>query len=246
MIARSTDTDWLNRLFNHAEIRPWVAESADGDIDLSKVVGNGQNIALTGEFGATVFLKIDIGMYEVHTAILPEGRGKWAKQFAEQALIWMFCGSDCAEVLTRVPARHPAAQALTRAVGFSEQFTVPDQVMFRGEPSAVTVYSLTLQEWWKRQDWAEEIGERFHEWLTSQITSGTPHGNDPIHNRIVGVSLEMAKRGYAPKAVAWYNRWAFAARHRFVKLVSFDPPRIMFDEGILRIDQGSVSLEQVH
>lgn len=82
---RIYDADRLNYLVNHPEIRPFVGGDVTKPIDLTPAVNDPANIMLGGDHGAFCCSWTGPGVYEVHTLILPEGRGKWAYEFARSA-----------------------------------------------------------------------------------------------------------------------------------------------------------------
>lgn len=246
MIQRAFDAAHLNAILNHPRVRPDVADISEGDLDLSDRVANTVNVCLVGQYGAFFCYKYYDGCYEVHTAVLPEGRGQWARDFAEAGARYMFTVTDCTEIMTRVPQGHVAAKALTEAMGFRHQFTTPAVCRFRGQMVPAHIYSLTLQEWSVRADGMEEAGAEFHEWLNRQIADGKAHDPDPAHNRIVGIALQMALAGMLRKAVVWYNRCAFAGRHAPIALISENPPQIRFDAGVLTLTNDGLKLERTH
>lgn len=57
--------------------------------------------------------------WEVHTAVLPDGRGRAAIRWATLAFQFMFNRSDCRKIVTQVPTYNRAAYALARRVGMS-------------------------------------------------------------------------------------------------------------------------------
>lgn len=246
MIARATDADFFNRVLNHPAVRPDVADMGEGVIDASKLVANQAHQLLVDEHGGCIFLRYYEGCYEVHTAILPSGRGKWAKAFAEGVLRYMFTVTDAVEIITRVPQGHIAAKALTEIVGFRHHFTTLPETKFRGELVPCHVYNLWITDWAMRAPDMEDRGAKFHQWLNRQVKTGTPHRNDPAHNRIVGVALEMMLAGRARKAAIWYNRWAVAARHAQISLVSEAPPQVKFDAGLLTFAEDGVHFERAN
>ena len=246
MIERATDATFINGILNHPEVRPWVADLGEGELDISVAVAKPENVCLVGEFGAFFCFKYFDGSYEVHTQILSQGRGEWARQFAEAGAHYMFTATDCVEILTRVPEGHVAAAALTQAMGFRLQFVTPPECLFRGKKVPCSIYVLTLQDWSVRATWLTQRGAAFHAWLNAQISAGEPHPDDPEHNRIVGIALDMIAAGRAAKGVIFYNRWAFAARHLPIALLRLAPPQIRFDAGVLTMEGGTIRLEQCH
>jgi hypothetical protein len=244
IIERATSADRINAILNHPAVRPDVADLAAGRIDMTNKIVGTDNVCLVGRYGAFFCFKYFAGSYEVHTQILPEGRGVWAKEFAVAGAHYMFTATDCVEILTRVPEGHVAASVLTRSMGFKLQFTTPPECLFRGKRVPCAIYALTIQDW--AMSVSEEAGAEFHEWLNSQVTAGEPHQPDPDHNRIVGISLDMIRAGQVSKGVVWFNRHAAACRHEGVSLLSLDPPRVRFDAGILAFDNGQIRFEPCH
>lgn len=246
MIEVQTSAAFANQVLNHPTVRPDVADPGDGTIDVSSIVTNPAHRVLGGEHGITVWLKYYDGCWEVHTAILPEGRGKWAREFAEASLRHMFAATDCVEAITRVPQGHVAAKALTLACGFHEHFVTPAECRFRGEKVPAVIYILSLQDWALRQPVLAKTGAEFHLWMNEQLRGGEPHAMDDAHNRVVGAALDMVRAGHHRKGVIWYNRWAISARHPQVVLIEESPVRIRFDAGILTFINGTFAIERAH
>ena len=244
IIERVTSANRINAILNHPAVRPDVADIGDGVIDMSEKIVGTENVCLVGEYGAFFCFKFFTGTYEVHTQILPEGRGVWAKQFAVAGAHYMFAATDCVEILTRVPDGHVAAAVLTRSMGFRAQFSTPPECLFRGRRVACTIYALTIQDW--AMSASDEGGAMFHEWLNRQVAAGQPHDLDPDHNRIVSIALDMIKAGQVGKGVIWFNRWAAACRHEGITLIGLDPPRVRFDAGMLVFEDEQIRFEPCH
>ena len=263
-IWRTTDTARINEIVNHPQVRPWVADLEEGEIDLAAQVANENTIVLLGEHGGFVLWRLLPGVYEVHTQILPNGRGDWALRFVQAGFRWMFTRTDAFEILTRVPAGHLAAKALAVASGFSFEFTADRRYRFRGKDVLVDVYSTQLQDWAARAPELEDTGRWLHsrfaeegerigltgEWRGPAkergVKWGPLHGDMPSHNRYVGLTYHMALGGNAARGVAMYNRWALASHrpvHLLSKLLSVQPPVVWFDHTELRLSpDGDVEL----
>jgi hypothetical protein len=240
MIEPTTDAARVNAVLNHPDVRPWIADLGEGEIDTAPLLDKSGTLCLMGEHGLFFLFKYDIGIWEVHTAIRPSGRGAWAREFAERGARHMFCTTDCVELLTRVPEGHIAAKALTETMGFRWQFDTLAECKFRGQLVPAHIYSLTYQEWGVRAHGVEEDGARFHAWLNRQVAGGHPHPEDPGHNRIVGIAWAMIESGQVRKGVVFYNKCALAARHRTIALLSENPVQIRFDAGVLTLENGEM------
>lgn len=244
LVERTNDAIRINEIANHPAIRPWIAPGYDA-VDLSDKVAEPANVMLVGDHGAFVVFNYGGGIYEAHTMVLPEGRGEWCRMFCVAGTTYMFCVTDCAEILTRVPHGHTSADRLTRAMGFELQFTTPAETEFRGSVVPVAVWSLSIQKWALLCKHFEQQGASFHDWMSTRL-SGMPHANDPDHNRIVGITLEMMRDGQYQKGIVWYNRWALAARHPVISLLNENPVQVKFDAGILTLQDGRIEVEQLH
>lgn len=240
-IARSFDPAAINAILNHPVVRPWVAD-AEGPIDISRQVTNRANVLLMGEYGGFFCFCLQPGVYEVHSQVLPAGRGKWMRAFAHAGACWMFTRTDAYEIVTRVPDGHIAAKALAMGAGMRHEFTRQKECLFRGELRDVHIYSFRVQDWLATAPYLDVIGDWFHRRLNEEARRlgviEPAHGDDPQHNRVVGACWEMARQGQLAKAVLIYNRWAAVTRHATIGLVSADPPTIRMDLGLLRIKDG--------
>lgn len=242
-VHREMDASVVNAVLNDPEVRPWIADVAEGEIDISAQIAKPNVAFLMGDFGGVMLHNFMSGIYEVHTFVSPQGRGAWALGMIRAAQHWLFTKTDAFEVLTRIPETHRAALGLTIKAGMRHEFTRPDGVKINGEILPVDVYSLTLQDWIKKAPGLAERGEVFHEWLNEQAAHAghvQPHDHDPNHNRYVGATLEMFLGGQPMKGVLSYNRWAVLSRHAPIALASLEPPTIRMDIGQIRLSDGNL------
>lgn len=240
-IERSYEAAAINAILNHALVRPWVAD-VEGPIDITSKIANRANVLLVGEYGGFFCFCLQPGVYEVHSQVLPAGRGRWMRAFADAGAAWMFERTDAYEIITRVPDGHIAAKALALGAGMRHEFCRPMECQFRGRLRDVHIYSFRVQDWMAMAPGLEEIGAWFHERLNEEARrlgiQAPAHADDPQHNRVVGACWEMARHGQLAKSVLLYNRWSAVTRHATIGLVSVDPPTIRMDIGLLRIKNG--------
>lgn len=117
MMERCFDADRINALVNDPSIRPHVGGDGKSWLDLSAAVADEQNVFLLGEHGGFAFTWSAPRTYEVHTFILPAGRGKWARAAARFARDLM--EADYADHLwTRVAPEAANVRAFTLLNGF--------------------------------------------------------------------------------------------------------------------------------
>lgn len=114
MIERVCDPALVNGFANHPDIRPHVG--GEGYLDLTGVVRE-PNVFLFGEHGGFCLSWSAPETYEVHTLIVPEGRGEWAFKAAEESRrIMVELGATHLWTRVRDGARHTAL--FTRKMGF--------------------------------------------------------------------------------------------------------------------------------
>lgn len=245
-ITREYSAERINYVLNHPDVRPWVADESEGILDISRQVENKRNVLLMGEYGGCFFAKLTTTMYEVHTQVLPEGRGAWLKDFLRAVRHYIFTRTDAVEVVTRVPLGHLGAKHAAKYVGMKHEFTRPDGCKFKGEILPVEIYSERIQDWASEAPYLVEKGQWLHDRMheAGEIAGITevPHDDDENHNRYVGATLEMVYGGQCEKAVAFYNRWALMSRHATIELLSASPPVIKFDVGIMRLTETGVEI----
>lgn len=101
-LQRSFDPDFVNALANHESVRPFIGGDLSQPLDLSQAVAQPLNVVLMGEHGGFLMVWSCPEAYEVHTMILPEGRGEWAAEAAIAARDAMFDIYGAALLWTRV------------------------------------------------------------------------------------------------------------------------------------------------
>lgn len=114
MIREIGDPLIVNGFANHPEIRPMFGGAQE--LDLSSAI-KAPNVFLFGEHGGFCASWSAPGVFEVHTLIAPEGRGKWAIEAAKQAQrIMTDKGAEMLWTRVHPDARHTAL--FTRKMGF--------------------------------------------------------------------------------------------------------------------------------
>lgn len=79
MLTRCYDAAQINAVINHPEVRPHIGAPELGDLDLTEAVDRPEHWFLMGNHGGFMLSWSAPEVREVHTFILPSGRGKWAE-----------------------------------------------------------------------------------------------------------------------------------------------------------------------
>jgi hypothetical protein len=88
-MQRCFDAARINALVNDPSIRPHIGGDGKSVLDLTAAVADRQNVFVLGEHGGFAFTWSAPRTYEVHTFILPEGRGPAALEMALTTRGWM-------------------------------------------------------------------------------------------------------------------------------------------------------------
>lgn len=226
MLDRQSDAALINRIMNDPSVRPTIGGT--GPIDLAPLVANQGNVVLCGEHGGAVFHKLLPGLYELHTAVLPAGRGAWTLQAGADALFHIFTRTDCVEVVTKVPPENRPAEAATKRIGMTYDWLSPCGWEVKGVNRPVPIYSMKFTDWPRTcADVLAPIGVWFHAEIQSQLARlGRPpieHIEDDFHNAAAGAVVAMIRGGQAMKGVTYYNRRAGIAKTPMIRIINADP-----------------------
>lgn len=237
MIQREFSPRNINAILNHPSVYPWVNGAVSGDLDISPVLADPRHVALFGEHGGVIFIHHQGGLYEAHTQVLPEGRGKWTVDMVNEALAWMFTHTDAVEIMTRVPEGNRAAKGLAIAIHGKYEFTNPRGWIKDGKSIPAEIYALRIQDWMRFAPSLPAHGRWFHERLTAEYArlgrKDDIHPDDETHDRYVGASVAMILGGQPHKAVIFYNRWAIMADYVPIRLLDTNPIAIDIADAIV-------------
>jgi hypothetical protein len=230
VLRRTMDAAFVNAVANDPTVRPLIGNPDDGPLDFAAFLADPANVALTWEWGAFLFARHDPARYELHTLILPEGRGAGVLPAFADAARWVFTATDASELVTQVAGSNRAAGLMARRAGFRPIF---EREGAWHDGSGVTFFAFGLDDWRARDDTLALEGRAFHEALeAAKAAAGStlpPHPDDEAHDRAVGAACLMAKAGNPRKAAHTYNRWARFAGYAPAALVAEAPP--VFDIG---------------
>ena len=129
----SRDPLAINAVVNDPAVRPFVGAPDAGPIDVAPLVDCDLNLFPFGEHGGFALLWSAPGAREVHTFILPTGRGQWARD-AAQEMIAMAGESGTAMLWTRIPADQPHVRSYAMRAGMKPTGETLDTF---GKPYAV-------------------------------------------------------------------------------------------------------------
>lgn len=234
MIREDRDPTFWNAVANHPEVLPQMGGTSA--LDLTRLLANPLNVPLACDHGGFIFIKHEIGRYELHTLIAPEGRGAAVLPAFSEAAEWLFTRTDATEIVTKTAATNRAAAIMARRAGLRPLF-VRKAAWIDG--SDLTFYTLTLDEWTQAAPRLEAEGHAFHQMLEdakrAQGSELPTHPDDPAHDRAAGAASLMARNGQAAKACWTYSRWACLAGYQTIELIKDQPPVIDVRDALVAV-----------
>lgn len=116
-VQPTRDVAALNAIINDPAVRPFVGHPDAGPLDVGPLLDEPDTIALAIPYGAFVLTSIGEGALELHTMILPEGRGRNTVPAIQAACRYAF-SSGCKVIATKTAHDNPAANLVARRAGF--------------------------------------------------------------------------------------------------------------------------------
>ena len=227
MLERRFDSERINEIANDPSVFPLICGYRTAPFDLTPITSDENNVCLVGKHGYVLFIRMQPGIYEFHTSVLPEGRGRWMIDGSQEAFYYMFTKTDAFELLTKCPDGNLASKVGAKAVGCLPVFRTRPNWPIDGKLMCVDVYSIIIQNWIKNANGLVESGKWFHNNLEEQYKklnkSLEIHEEDGTHDRYVGLAAELLRSGHIVKAISLYNRWAFLAGYKQINVVSLKP-----------------------
>ena len=115
MLARSYDAAHINAVVNHPDVRAFVG-GGDEELDLTPLVERPEHWFLMDDHGGFLLAWSAPNVREVHTFVLPEGRGQWAADRRSEMLD--YARDNGTKVLwTKIPSEWPHVERFARQGG---------------------------------------------------------------------------------------------------------------------------------
>lgn len=84
-------------------------------------------------------------MFELHTCVLPEGRGKGAIKAGQEMMAWVFANTTAQKLISFVPAWNRKALAFALRSGWKKEGCLEKSFQFNGELHDQTVVGITKE-----------------------------------------------------------------------------------------------------
>lgn len=120
-LTETRDASYANEICNNPAVMPGLSLGVIDVVDLEPLVDNTRNHLLIGEFGGALLVWTAPGVYDVHDFVLPEGRGKWARNAAQDVFAFVFDQLGARLLWTQTPVENRASRMFNRILGFRSE-----------------------------------------------------------------------------------------------------------------------------
>ena len=116
MLERCFDAGFINRVVNHPDVRPYVGDPDLGELDMTPLVERPEHWFLMGVHGGFLLAWSAPETREVHTFVMPEGRGRWAAR-ARSAMLSYARNNGARRLWTKIDPATPHVAHFARQGG---------------------------------------------------------------------------------------------------------------------------------
>jgi hypothetical protein len=146
------DLDFVNSIIRHPDVYPWVSDDNSPPPEqntLAQMLLGCESVFVlsSNEFTIFVFIPLNSIHFELHTLVLPEGRGKIAIASAKEAGKWIIENTPCQKMKTMVPVFNRAAKWMSRKLGFKYEGTETKSFLKNGILYDQESFGITRKEW---------------------------------------------------------------------------------------------------
>lgn len=206
---RTLDASFLNEIANDPIVRPFLGKS--GSLDLTLIVSDPNNHCFVCEQGGFVGIRLQPGIYEIHTIFHP-GDALCALEFARSCMAIMFTQTDCVELKSKIPTSNGGARVLATKSGLSRTFS--RNACWEdgdGNRQDVDYFSIDIDTWVTFDKGNSETGNLVF------------HCPDKIGSAFLGAAARMIRANNGAKGVALYNRWATFVEEQPITILGINP-----------------------
>jgi RimJ/RimL family protein N-acetyltransferase len=159
-VERTRDIGLINRIMRHPAIYDAISDDTcppAEQFDATPAVVDGARFIFLAPHdddgnvaGVWMFeKKVDGTSYEVHTCILPEYRGRFAKSAAMLAMKWIFENTRARSITTRVPRCNRTALVFAKWCGMVPLLLEREAFVKNGVPHDVNLLAINRSRWEK-------------------------------------------------------------------------------------------------
>lgn len=136
----------VNAIMRHEEVYPHIIDDyslPQGGLSFEDVLRNLHIYTLMPNKGSVfIFTPHSVILYEVHCAVLPEGRGRTAVEASIKARDWMFKNTECLKIVASIPECNIRALAAARCFGMKNGGRITNAFLKNGRLVDLILFSV--------------------------------------------------------------------------------------------------------
>lgn len=121
LLSPSGDIARANKICNDPSVLPGLSLGIVDHVDLTPLVENPRNHLLLGEHGGVLLIWAAPGVYDSHDFCLPEGRGAYARDAAQDVFAFVFGTLGARMLFATTPVENRASRMFNRILGFKSE-----------------------------------------------------------------------------------------------------------------------------
>lgn len=145
------DIDFVDRVLRDESVYPWISDDGSvsaGAFTTKPFFYNPSVYVLSpNQWSVFIFLPVNSCCFDVHSNVLPEGRGVKAIVAGKAVLNWMFQETKCLKVITSIPVFNAPAYALARRCGMTPEGKNRKSFLHKGVLYDQHMLGITEEEW---------------------------------------------------------------------------------------------------
>ena len=130
--ATMRDAAHVAGVLGHSDVLPFITDDSPSRYPMASAIACVRDpsiyVLMPNEYAVFIFLPRNYIMYEIHSSILPEGRGteNGSKDAANASVEWMFENTPCEKIISWVPSYNKTALHFALKCGCKEEGVIKD------------------------------------------------------------------------------------------------------------------------
>ena len=140
------DIEIVNRIMTAPDIYPWISDDGSPSADefSAEIFLNNPDIYVLqpNEYSIFLFIPFVSFVYQMHTCVLKEGRGKMAFKAARDVCRWMFENTDAVKLIGTVEENNRRMDVFARRIGAKKEGVLTKSYVKNGKISDLILFGM--------------------------------------------------------------------------------------------------------
>ncbi len=152
MRCSAVDFENINRVMSDDSVYPFACSPNGSMCNVKNPVSidfiNDKRVVILSPHRDMIFIFIHYSdvLYQGHSAILPESRGKKAIKLGKDACKWMFDNTKCCKIIGMTPVVFRGAIIFSLQVGFKKEGLIKKSHLFNGKMEDMIIFGMEGQQ----------------------------------------------------------------------------------------------------